>query len=213
MIQPNNVCIISYTFSCSQGAHSDPLLMNAIEISEILRRVLFRGIMLHKGRETDPSFSLEELCSLLNSSNIMGFDFQNFGGTKHLNDPNISKIFKFLLLLVNTMVDSEATKQTDKHSIFRMYASESDTCPYETCKSTPCKSINFVCLDASFIMKKLMKMDPFALILSSASLTPFKYLKTELGIRKAKEFTGKSSVEDHQVSGYCPILQQELHEW
>lgn len=181
--------------------------MNAIDVSETLKRVLFRGIMPHKGRETDPSFSLDELYRLLNSPNIMGFDFQTLGGTKHFNDPNISKIFTFLLLLVNILVDNEAMKQTDKRSPYRMYTSESDTCPYEFCKSTSCKSINFVCLDASFIMKKFMKMNPFALILSSASLSPFSYLKTELGIRKAKEFAGKSSVEDHQVSDDLSILQ------
>lgn len=100
----------------------------------------------------------------------------------------ISELIKNNPKAVNMYVTESSSKAKTKNSHL------------QTCQVS-CKTLHFICLDSSILFRTLTNhIKPHSILLSSATISPLGRLKTELGCLEAREFIGKCSIEDYQVS-------------
>ena len=106
--------------------------------------------------------------------------------------PSVNLISKFINHIF-------AFSEDDITKSFKLYQTEGISDGSHTQHCPGCKTIHFICLNPSVIIKKILSKNPHLLILNSETLTPFSTLKVELNIPEAIEIQNQRVIEDHQI--------------
>lgn len=162
-------------------------------------RNIFRGIVPHHGGDLDPSYGGQEIVALFRRIKLDESDVLFL--KEH---PKASEVLQFIShvnIFCNTeeMVKSSVDSEQEYLKSFKLYVSENCS-KAKMCTANKCKSLNFLCLDPSLVVRRMVNMKPHSIIFTGTTITPFHQLKAELGILESNEFISKSIIEDHQVS-------------